>query len=168
MKATRQSSSAFSSGSERVIAAASPPSGSSHLAFGFSPASASSSFSGTPVYMTLWIMPWVNWQPLSWAPRHSMPLLAAHSRKWMRLTRGKRSRSSSVKTSGFSTSPWIISRHFAGSTSAMPPWWRSKQRPFGVMMPSSSCSGVKFTELTGSAVSQATLRRLTCASWGEG
>ena len=61
--------------------AASAPSSISHFAFGFSPASSSSTFSGTPVYITLWIMPWVNWQPLSWAPRHSMPEFAAHSRK---------------------------------------------------------------------------------------
>ena len=59
---------------------------------------------------------------------------------------GKRLRSSMVNTSGLSTRPLIISRCLAGSISAMPPWWRSKHRPDGVMMPSSSCSGVKLTE----------------------
>ncbi|MNT90003.1 hypothetical protein D3C72_2308310 [compost metagenome] len=80
-KATRQSSSAFSIGIERVMAEASAPSASSHLPSGLTPASAKSAFSGTPVYITQCSMPWVNWQPLSWAPRHSMPELAAHSRK---------------------------------------------------------------------------------------
>ena len=42
----------------------------------------------------------------------------------------------------------------------MPPWWRSKHSPFGVMMPSSSCSGVKLTEDSGVAVSQGTVRRI--------
>src|SRR5262245_31252530 len=46
----------------------------------------------------------------------------------------------------------------------MPAWCRSKQSPFGVMMPSISCSGVKLTELCGEAVSQDTSRRPTWAS----
>src|SRR3546814_9117048 len=75
--------------------------------------------------------------------------------------------SAMVKTSGVSTRPEIIRRCLAGSTSATPAWCRSKQSPFGVMMPSSSCSGVKFTEDTGSAVSQGTLRLTTCARSAE-
>ena len=47
----------------------------------------------------------------------------------------------------------------------MPEWWRSKQSPFGVMMPSISCSGVKLTELCGEAVSHDTSRRPICASY---
>ena len=109
-KAIRTSSSAFSIGSERFMPEESAPSSNSHLALAFTSASASSTFSGTPVYMTLWTMPWVNWQPLSCAPRHSMPEFAAHSRKWMRFCRGIRLMSSMVKTSGLSTRPWIISR----------------------------------------------------------
>ena len=73
-----------------------------------------------------------------------------------------------VKTSGLSTRPLIISRCTPGSISATPEWWRSKHRPLGVMIPSISWSGVKLTELTVSAVSHSTLRRITCASWGEG
>ena len=38
-----------------------------------------------------------------------------------------------------------------------------KQSPLGVMMPSSSCSGVKLTEDFGVAVSHDTSRRTTCA-----
>src|SRR5262249_51163032 len=36
------------------------------------------------------------------------------------------------------------------------------------MMPSSSCSGVKLTELSRDAVSHSTSRRITCASWRDG
>src|SRR6185369_853297 len=50
----------------------------------------------------------------------------------------------------------------------MPPWWRSKQSPLGVMMPSSSCSGVKLTEDSRLAVSHCTSRRMTCASCFDG
>ncbi len=73
-----------------------------------------------------------------------------------------------VKTSGVSTRPLIISLCIDGSISAMPPWWRSKHRPFGVMMPSSSCSGVKLTELSRAAVSHSTSRRTTWDSNRDG
>jgi hypothetical protein len=63
------------------MAAESAPSASSQRALVLSPASASKIRSGTPVYSTQWTMPWVYWQPLSWAPRHSIPEFAAHSRK---------------------------------------------------------------------------------------
>ncbi len=43
-----------------------------------------------------------------------------------------------VNTSSRSTSPFTISRCWAGSTSARPPWWRSKQMPLGVTKPSSA------------------------------
>ena len=86
----------------------------------------------------------------------------------MRLTRGMRLMSSMVKTSGFSTRPLIISRWSAGLISATPLWCRSKHSPDGVMMPSSSCSGVKFTEDSAEAVSQPTSRRTTCFSYFDG
>ena len=66
---------------DRVIADASAPSASSQVPDVLTPASSSSSRSGMPVYWRLWIMPWVYWQPFSCDPAHSMPLLAAHSRK---------------------------------------------------------------------------------------
>ncbi len=69
-------------------------------AFGLSPASPSRTLSGTPVCITQCTMPWVNCTPLSCAPRHSMPELAAHSQKYARLTRGMRLMSSRVKISG--------------------------------------------------------------------
>ena len=88
----------------------SAPSGSTHLPLARTPASSSRCLRRTPVYWTLWIMPCVNWQPLSCAPRHSMPEFAAHSRKATRFSRGKRFRSCMVNTSGVSTSPLIMMR----------------------------------------------------------
>ncbi len=69
-----------------------------------------------------------------------------------------------VKSMSRSTMPLIISRCAAGSTSATPPWWRSKHRPFGVTKPSSAYSGVKLTEDCVVAVSHSTLRRTTSLS----
>ena len=66
---------------ERVIPAASAPSASNHLALDLRPLAASRCLRDTPVYCTQWTIPWVNWQPLSCAPRHSIPPLAAHSIK---------------------------------------------------------------------------------------
>ena len=48
-----------------------------------------------------------------------------------------------------------------GSISAIPAWCRAKHSPFGVIMPSNSCIGVKLTELSVDAVSHSTFRRLT-------
>ncbi len=50
----------------------------------------------------------------------------------------------------------------------MPEWWRSKHKPFGVMMPSSACSGVKLTEDSGVAVSHDTVRRMVSFSYFDG
>ena len=54
-------------------------------------------------------------------PRHSPPLFPEHSRKWMRETDGIRFRSSTVKTSGRSTMPWMVKVCVAGSISGTPP-----------------------------------------------
>ena len=73
-----------------------------------------------------------------------------------------------VSSSGRSTRPWIMSLCCAGSMSGRPAWWRSKNNPFGVMMPCRSCSGEKLTEDSALAVSQGTLRRMTEASVSAG
>ena len=103
-----------------------------------------------PVYITQCTMPCVNCAPLSWAPRHSIPELAAHSQKYARLTRGMRLMSSSVKIRGLSHQAMENepeARFDLGNAGMM----MLEHRPFGVMAPSSSCSGVKLTELCGVA-----------------
>ncbi len=84
------------------------------------PASPSSVDSGTPVNSLHASMPCVYCTVGTATLPHSMPVLAPHSMKCMRDTDGKRMSSSIVSTSGRATSPWIISRCCAGSTSGMP------------------------------------------------
>src|SRR5262249_56370279 len=43
-----------------------------------------------------------------------------------------------------------------------------KESPFGVMIPSSWCKGVKLTEDSGAAVNQGTVRRITSFSYLDG
>src|SRR5437016_4284280 len=62
--------------------------------------------------------------------------------------------------------PWIASRCFAGSMSGVPAWWRSKTRPFGVMMPLWCCSGVMLQSDQFWRFFRTSLRRrATCASY---
>ena len=61
----------------------------------------------------------------------------------MRDTDGIRLNSSTVKTSGWSTRPWMVSVCAAGSISGTPEWCRSKCSDEGVMIPYVSCSGVR-------------------------
>src|SRR5437879_11576179 len=65
--------------------------------------------------------------------------------------------------------PWIASRCFAGSMSGVPAWWRSKTRPFGVMMPGWCCSGVMLQSDQFWRFFRTSLRRrATCASYFAG
>ena len=103
----------------------------------------SSVLSGTPVYITQCTMPCVNCAPLSCAPRHSMPELAAHSQKYARLTRGMRLMSSSVKMKrlvdeAMQDQP-VVGGVELGDAGELP----LEHRPLGVITPSSACSGVK-------------------------
>src|SRR6266852_4520099 len=65
--------------------------------------------------------------------------------------------------------PWIASRCVTGSISGVPAWWRSKIRPFGVMMPGWYCSGVMLQSDQFCRFFRTSLRRrATCASYFEG
>ena len=119
------SSSAFSIGMLRVIAAASAPSASIHFASGLTPASARIVASGTPVHSQQLRSPCVSWTVSSGLGAPQFWVLPEHSRKWMRDTDGNRVKSSMVKISGLSTMPWTISRCSSGSIVGVPAWWRS-------------------------------------------
>ena len=137
------SSNAFSIGTERVIAAASAPSASTHAAPGLTPASARTSASRTPVHSAQLTCPWVSCT-VQFASIFSVlysGVLPEHSRKCSRDTEGKRARSSMPKLSGRSTIPCTSSLWRAGSIAGVPAWLRTWCRPFGVMMPAKSCSG---------------------------
>jgi hypothetical protein len=90
--------------------------------FAFTPASASSTRSGTPVYSTQCTMPWVYWQPLSCAPRHSMPEFgrafeevdAVHAREALQVGEREDQRLVDEAVHDQPVSP-------SGSISAMPP-----------------------------------------------
>ena len=60
----------------------------------------------TPVHSLQLVRPWIRCTSDSFdPPRHSLPLLPEHSRKWMRETAGMRFKSSTLNTSGRSTIP---------------------------------------------------------------
>src|SRR5207247_1895221 len=70
---------------------------------------------------------------------------------------------------GCVTTPWISSRGFAGSMSGGPAWWRSKTRPFGVIMPLWCCNGVMLQSDQFWRFFRTSLRRrATCASYFAG
>jgi hypothetical protein len=77
---------------------------------------------GTPVHSAQLVNPCVSETvaPID-ASCHSKKEFPEHSRKWVTETDGKRLRSSMVKSSGRSTSPWTMSRCSTGSMAGMPP-----------------------------------------------
>ena len=101
-----QSSMAFASGTLDEPFTSSAPSATIHDAPFCTPASLSSSESGTPVHSAQLVNPCVSCTVLCWADAR----LPWHSMKWMRVTYGNRFNSSIVNTSGRSTMPWIIRR----------------------------------------------------------
>ena len=98
--------------------------------------------SGTPVHSDVLVSPCVPCTVFSVGSFHSVSPLPEHSMKWKRDTDGKRSRSDIVYFIGRSTIPWMMRAWRAGSMLGMPPWWRSKCSPDGVMMPCPASSGV--------------------------
>ena len=102
------SSCAFETGMLRVSTAASCPSARNHVAFGLTPTSRKRVASATPVHSLVLVRPASCCGVMSVAvPRP--PKFPEHSRKWTRLTAGKRLRSARVNTVGRSTIPWISS-----------------------------------------------------------
>ena len=143
-QATRVSSIALSRGTLRVMRHASAPSATSQPASGRTPASPSSTDSGTPVHSLQLVMPNAPWASVSgWAGDHFTRPLPEHSMKYTRLTAGSLRSSAIVNTSGRSTRPPMASRCSAGSMSGMPAWCRSKCSSDGVRLPSRSWSGVR-------------------------
>ena len=105
----------------RVMLEPSAPSASSTVArLRSKPARSSSKETGTPVNSEADNIPWLYCTVGTATLPHSSPVLAPHSRKWMRDTLGMRSSSSIVKTNGVSTSPLIISLCRRGSMSTQP------------------------------------------------
>ena len=100
-----QSSIALAIGMLDAPFTSSAPSATNHVALPFTPHSLSSVDRSTPVHSALLVMPCVSCTVL--ARRDDR--LPAHSMKCRRVTDGRRFRSSTVKVSGRSTRPWIIS-----------------------------------------------------------
>ena len=63
--------------------------------------------------------------------------------------------------------PWSTRRCWAGSILGTPPWWRSKQSPFGVIIPYSSWSGANVVAAVFVARTSR-YRRTTCFSYSDG
>ena len=113
----------------RVIAAASLPSASSHLAPGRTPTSLRMVDSGTPVHSEVDVRPCVPCTVFSVGFDHSVKPLPEHSRNMMRDSDGKRRMSFIENFFACLTMPCTYSECLLGSMVAVPPWLRSKCKP---------------------------------------
>src|SRR5712691_1615069 len=119
----------------RVIAAASLPSASNHLALERTPHSLSTIESGTPVHSEVDVSPCVPWTVRSVGFDHSVRPLPEHSMNMILEIDGKRRTSDIENFFGSRTNPCTYRKCLLGSMTAVPPWLRSKCSPDGVMMP---------------------------------
>src|SRR5512135_2103670 len=136
----------------RVIAAASPPSASSHLAPGFRPASSRIVRSGTPVHSEVDVRPCVPCTVFIVGFDHSVRPFPEHSMNIVLEIDGKRLMSFIENFFGDRTMPCTNRLCLPGSITAVPPWLRSKWSPEGVTMPRPACNGVKLQDDSGVAV----------------